>query len=598
MNSSLSTAAFEFTWKGSNYSFTVAEDQWQRRNGVFAAVQVPGCQEYPMVFVKLLNQAGYSFMRKIAGLTCEGIPRILKTGILDDGRHFVISEHVDAVPLSELTETSIAAIEQSKRTDELFRKICRTVLDVCRSLSEIGLFYRDLTPANVLISKDRAKAWLIDLDSCCRMGDLLSTTGFDQRFTLRYPKKIRESTASFLSRAINVFAGANWKSASAAQAQLATLAFAAFLWRIRNLLIRNEISSALQQLRSTSTKDDSFLAAISSPTEDNFLEIFGRRPGRMFKPEKIQTLLKMATARSSGDWSQCKDALNVMMQSACHEFCSRELLSLAGDWEVLFLGIGAQSSARDVLRQWPRELDETVRGRDFPELQEAFADRDALKEGVEAEEQLRALCEELRTTKSWVVREDTSRRLVSGEFDGQVGLLHHRCANAAVVRQSIQEERIWCERFLRMMEAVQRAWKLVAAGGIQQAMKETLMYRDDTTMNEYPPLADLLQSDQWRDIPWYQASLSLRVFELRSSRRFESICRLSQLFPDAWSKPHTVMEALAIREESATYLAEGRKFRRQGRIEEARQCIRRAQQIVVDCPRVCLEAIVLSGVDN
>ena len=231
-------------------------------------------------------------------------------------------------------------------------------------------------------------------------------------------------------------------------------------------------------------------------------------------------------------------------------------------------------------------------------MQEAFADRDALKESVEAEERLRALCEELRTTKSWVVREDTSRRLVSGEFDGQVGLLHRRCANAAVVRQSIQDARIWCERFLRMMEAVQRAWNLVAAGGIQQAMTETLMYRHETTMNEYPPLADLLQSDQWRDIPWYQASLSVRILELRGARQFESICRLSQLFPDSWSKPHTVMEALAIREEAATYLTEGRKFRRQGRIEEARQCIRRAQQIVVDCPRVCLEAIVLSGVDN
>jgi hypothetical protein len=287
-----------------------------------------------------------------------------------------------------------------------------------------------------------------------------------------------------------------------------------------------------------------------------------------------------------------------MMQSACHEQWSRELLRLADNWEVLFLGIGPLSSARHVLGQWPQQLDETVRTWDFPELHEAFAERDALKEGVEAEELLRALCEELKTTKSWVVREDTSRRLVSGEFDGQTGLLHHRCLEAGKVRQSIEEARRGCERFLQMMEAVQRAWKLVAAGGVQQAMKETLKYRDDTTMNEYPPLADLLQLDQWRDVPWYQAGLSVRIFEFRKARQFESICRLSQLFPDRWSKPYTVKEALVIREEAAAYLAEGRRFRSQGRIEEARQCIRRAQQIVVDCPRVRLEAIVLSGVGN
>lgn len=589
MNPSTPATKFEFTSNGRRYYVSVPESEWRESNGTFAIVSVEGCRDHPKAFIKIISQPAYTVMKKLAELTCHGIPQILNVGELHDGRFFVITEYIDAVPLSELSTEDLREFEKRNQTDELFEKICRTVLDVCQSLASIGLFYRDLTPANILISAHGSRAWLIDVDSCCQLGESLRTAQFDQRFTLRYVRKIESGASSWFKQKFNFFAGGNFNSASASGAQIAALAFAAFLWHVRFVLDGDKPANAQQLLRSTSTKDENFLAVISSPSHSTFEKVFGQRPATTFSAEKIRRFVTASLHNSHGDWDLSRVALGIIIQSARRSHCPQELINLADRWEFVYLSIGTPLSARDVLKQWPDALDESVRSCYSSELGETFANRDMLERSVHSESILRLLIDEWSNTKLWVVREGVCRRLFCDAGKQHVGHLHPSCPQAGRTRKAFQDIERWYGDFLQMKRTTQQAWRLIAEGLISKGMHAVQSYHDDTSWNTYPPLADLFQFDRWQEIPWYQPSLIERMVELRETHRFEGICRMSGLFPDFWRQPEVMREAFGIREEVAAILVKGRAARMGGKVELSRQCLNEARELVADCPHVSLE---------
>ncbi|MBD3219636.1 tetratricopeptide repeat protein [bacterium] len=92
--------------------------------------------------------------RILASLDHEGIARMLDVGMTDDGRPYLVMEHVDGRPIDAYAEEQELDLEQRL---VLFQQVCRAVHHAHRNL----VVHRDLKPSNILVT-DRGRAKLLD----------------------------------------------------------------------------------------------------------------------------------------------------------------------------------------------------------------------------------------------------------------------------------------------------------------------------------------------------------------------------------------------------------------------------------------------------
>jgi len=119
--------------------------------------------------------------RALAALEHPGIARLLDAGALDDGRPYLVMEHVDGVPVDR--HVAEADLDTSARV-RLFLEVCRAVAHAHGQL----VLHCDLKPANILVTPE-GRPKLLDFGIAKLLDDgtdQLTRTGAPRPMTLEY----------------------------------------------------------------------------------------------------------------------------------------------------------------------------------------------------------------------------------------------------------------------------------------------------------------------------------------------------------------------------------------------------------------------------
>ena len=125
---------------GTVYEATRADDQFEQK--VALKLMAPGTALSPGALSRFRDER-----QTLANLEHTNIARLLDGGVADDGRPYLVMEHVDGVPLDVYCDEQ--RLTTTKRL-RIFRTVCEAVQFAHRNL----VIHRDLKPGNILVSRD------------------------------------------------------------------------------------------------------------------------------------------------------------------------------------------------------------------------------------------------------------------------------------------------------------------------------------------------------------------------------------------------------------------------------------------------------------
>ncbi len=125
---------------GRVYEATRADDQYEQK--VAVKLMSPGTALSPDALSRFRDER-----QTLANLEHDNIARLLDGGVADDGRPYLVMEHVDGVPLDVYCDEQRLTTAPRLR---LFRTACAAVQFAHRNL----VVHRDLKPGNILVSRD------------------------------------------------------------------------------------------------------------------------------------------------------------------------------------------------------------------------------------------------------------------------------------------------------------------------------------------------------------------------------------------------------------------------------------------------------------
>jgi hypothetical protein len=129
---------------------------------------------------------------KARRVTHPNIARVLDRGVIDDGREFIVYEHVDAGDLQDAYDRGRVSRDH-RRLAVLVAKVCRAV----QAAHSAGLIHSDLKPSNVLLTST-GEPKVADFGLAVRRFDLDETSAGVQLGTLGFiaPERYRAEPGS------------------------------------------------------------------------------------------------------------------------------------------------------------------------------------------------------------------------------------------------------------------------------------------------------------------------------------------------------------------------------------------------------------------